>query len=148
MAVVNGRILVGGYDGTYHVLTGDDSYKLALIAQAVDSAMDMALSKSTYPCSMNLDYLTTDQLNTLAFKVATRIQKDYSTVTIKALVKQRLDQLCGDGWLLKEVADKRLADFDKNEEELRFGLNLWALAIIEGFDKKHKQLIQNGLDLI
>lgn len=138
MYVKNGRVYVGGYNFEYYELIGDDSTKLKLIANAVDMAFGQFRNDEGL-----FHYLTGDELNLFYLKVAERILKDFSINKAKRCVQERLEYLKAIGWMTQEAVERRLSAFDENE--LSFGLRLWAENLIRQFDINHGNTIKNDL---
>lgn len=138
MYVENGRVYVGGYNFEYYEFIGDGSTKLKLIANSVDMAFEQFRNDRGL-----FHYLTDDELNLLYLKVAERILKDYSIDKAKRYFQERLEYLKAIGWMTREAVEQRLSVFDENE--LSFGLRLWAENLIRRFDEDHRNTIKNDL---
>lgn len=138
MYVENGRVYVGGYNFEYYELIGDDSTKLKLIANAVDMAFEQFRNDRGL-----FHYLTDNELNLLYLKVAELILKDYSIDKVKRYLQERLEYLKAVGWMTREAVEQYLCACDENE--LSFGLQLWAENLIRRFDENHRNTMKKDL---
>lgn len=133
---------VGGYGFKGYVIpdskNGEDVD--AMIAEAVVAAMEKCHQWNEF----KLAYLTDEQLNKLDFKIARKMQNEYDLETVKLFLTKRFNSCFQQGMMLQEVINDRLSKLCEND--IRFGLQIWAEELLDIFDKNYQDAIEKALN--